>query len=111
MDVWARELPAAITVCDKDGKILDMNERAGKTFEKDGGPGLIGKIVLDCHPEQAREKLKRMLATQESNCYTIEKKGNKKLICQAPWFQNGKYSGFVEISIDIPDKMPHFVRK
>ena len=111
MDVWAKELPGAITVCDQDGKILDMNDRAGKTFEKDGGFGLVGKNVLGCHPEPARAKLKGMLATGESNCYTIEKKGQKKLIYQAPWFENGKYSGFVELSIDIPDKMPHFVRK
>ena len=111
MDIWAKELPGAITVCDRDGKILDMNEGAAKTFEKDGGFDLIGANVLECHPGPAKTKLKAMLASGRSNCYTIEKKGRMKLIYQVPWFQNGIFSGFVELSIEIPDKMPHFVRK
>jgi hypothetical protein len=32
------------------------------------------------------------------------------LIYQVPWFQNGTYSGFVELSIPIPFEMPHFIR-
>jgi PAS domain-containing protein len=50
MDGWAREFPGAITVCDRDGRILDMNDKAARTFQKEGGFGLIGKNVLDCHP-------------------------------------------------------------
>jgi len=111
MDSWARELGAAITVCDREGKILEMNDRAAKTFAKDGGRELVGRNVLDCHPEPARTKLKGMLESGKSNCYTIEKKGLRKLIFQAPWFDNGKYRGFVELSFEIPEKMPHFVRK
>jgi len=111
MDVWAKELPAAITICDREGRVLDMNDMAGKTFEKDGGPGLVGKNILDCHPEPAGAKLKGMLATGKSNCYTIERNGQKKFIYQAPWFENGEYRGLVELSIEIPDKMPHFIRK
>jgi PAS domain-containing protein len=111
MDVWTRELPAAITICDRDGTILDMNEKACRTFEKDGGRDLVGKNVLDCHPESARTKLKGMLSSGKSNCYTIEKKGVRKLIYQSPWYENGQYGGFVELSFEIPEKMPHFVRK
>ena len=107
---WSNEFPAAITVCDKNGKILEMNDRACKTFEKDGGASLVGKNVLDCHPEPAKAKLKEMLATGKSNCYTIEKKGVKKMMYQAPWYENGEYKGFVEMSIEIPFEMPHFVR-
>jgi len=110
MDGWAQELGAAITVCDREGRILDMNDRSAKTFEKDGGRGLFGKNVLDCHPEPARTKLSGMLSSGKSNCYTIEKKGIRKLIYQAPWFEKGQYRGFVELSLEIPEKMPHFVR-
>jgi len=42
--------------------------------------------------------------------YTIQKSGVKKLIYQAPWFQEGKYAGFVELSLPIPETMPHFDR-
>ena len=34
---WIKEFPAAVTVSDQDGIILEMNDRAAKTFAKDGG--------------------------------------------------------------------------
>jgi transcriptional regulator with PAS, ATPase and Fis domain len=107
---WAAELPVAITVCDKDGIIIYMNEKSKKTFAKDGGALLIGKNLYDCHPEPAKSTLKGMMEQQKSNSYTIEKNGIKKLINQTPWFENGEYKGFVELSLEIPFDMPHFVR-
>ena len=107
---WVKEFPAAVTVCDGDGIILDMNDKAAKTFEKDGGRKLIGSNVLDCHPEPARSKTERRLAAREKNVYTIEKNGVKKLIYQSPWYRNGEYAGFVELSLEIPFELPHFIR-
>ncbi len=107
---WIKEFPAAITVCDPAGILLDMNDKAAKTFEKDGGYALLGKNMLDCHPEPARGKTERLLAAHEKNVYTVEKNGVKKLIYQSPWFKNGQYAGFVELSLEIPFEMPHFVR-
>ncbi|MCE9646070.1 MAG: diguanylate cyclase [Chloroflexi bacterium] len=107
---WIREFPAAITVCDGQGIILEMNEKAAKTFEKDGGYKLIGSNMLDCHPDPAREKTERLLAARARNVYTIEKNGIRKLIYQSPWYENGQYAGFVELSLEIPFEMPHFVR-
>lgn len=34
----------------------------------------------------------------------------KKIIHQIPWTRNGVFAGFVEISIPIPDDLPHFDR-
>jgi transcriptional regulator with PAS, ATPase and Fis domain len=107
---WVREFPAAITVCDKDGIILEFNTRAQETFADDGGIALIGTNVLDCHPEPARSILQSMLASGKKNIYTIQKAGVKKLIYQSPWYSNGVYAGFVELSLPIPDAMPHFSR-
>jgi len=107
---WIKEFPAAVTVCDESGIILEMNDKAAKTFEADGGRELIGKNMLDCHPEPSRTKTERLLASREKNVYTIEKNGVKKLIYQSPWFKNGKYAGFVELSLEIPFEMPHFIR-
>jgi transcriptional regulator with PAS, ATPase and Fis domain len=107
---WVKEFPGAITVCDADGIILELNDKAAKTFEKDGGASLVGRNMLDCHPEPARSKTERLLAAHIKNVYTIEKNGIKKLIFQSPWFQDGKYSGFVELSLEIPFEVPHFVR-
>ncbi len=107
---WMKEFPGAITVCDKNGILLDMNDKAATTFEKDGGRALIGKNLLDCHNEPARSKVKEMLETRAKNVYSVEKNGVKKLIFQAPWFKNGEFAGFVELSLEIPFELPHFVR-
>ena len=108
---WIKEFPVAITVCDKEGIILEMNDRSCESFADDGGRDLIGKNLLDCHPEPARTTLEHLLGSGNSNVYTIEKQGKKKLIFQSPWYENGQYRGLVEISIPIPFDMPHFVRK
>ena len=107
---WVKEFPGAVTVCDPGGVILEMNDKAANTFEKDGGRALIGKNVLDCHPDPARGKLERLMDSRQPNAYTIEKNGVKKLIYQSPWYLNGEYAGFVEVSFEIPFEMPHFVR-
>ncbi len=107
---WIKEFPAAVTVCDEHGIILEMNDKAAKTFEKDGGRNLIGCNLLDCHSEQARSKVEVLLAAHEKNVYTIEKNGIKKLIYQSPWYRDGQYAGFVELSLEIPFEMPHFIR-
>jgi PAS domain-containing protein len=107
---WIREFPAAITVCDPAGIILEMNERACTSFATDGGAELIGKNLLDCHPPHAQDKVADLLKTRALNVYTIEKNGVKKLIYQAPWYEDGEYRGIVELSLPIPSDIPHFIR-
>ena len=109
-NAWIKEFPAAVTVCDPDGNILEMNDKAAIGFAKDGGLALIGKNMMDCHPDPARGKLERLMDSRHANVYTIEKNGVKKLIYQSPWVLNGEYAGFVEISLEIPFELPHFVR-
>lgn len=108
---WVEEFPGAVTVCDTEGIIVAMNERAARNYAKDGGRALIGKNLLDCHPEPARTKTQRLLETQQKNVYTIEKKGVKKLIYQSPWYRDGKFAGLVELSLEIPNELPHFIRQ
>lgn len=107
---WFPEFPAAITVCDAEGAILDMNEKACATFVQEGGADLIGTNLLDCHSEPARSKVVNLLKSEAPNVYTIEKEGIRKLIYQSPWFEGGKFAGFVEFSLPIPEEIPHFVR-
>jgi DUF438 domain-containing protein len=109
-NAWIKEFPAAVTVCDKDGIILEMNDRSARNLARDGGRSLIGKNLLDCHPDPARGKVERLMDARQVNVYTIEKKGKKKFIYQSPWSLNGEYAGFVEISMEIPFELPHFVR-
>jgi len=105
---WFKEFPGAIEVCDTAGILLEMNDRAAA---QERGRDLIGTNILDCHPEPARTKLAEMLASGQANIYTIEKKGKKKLIYQAPWYVDGQYAGFVELDLEIPENMPHFIRQ
>lgn len=107
---WVEEFPGAVTVCDRSGIVREMNDRSAVTFAEDGGRKLIGRSLLDCHPEPARLKLATLLETREVNVYTIEKGGVKKLIYQAPWYQGGEYAGMVELSLEMPSVVPHFVR-
>jgi transcriptional regulator with PAS, ATPase and Fis domain len=107
---WVDEFPAAITVSDEKGTIIEMNAMSKKTFEKDGGEKLIGTNILDCHPEPSRSKLRDIMDTRKTNVYTIEKAGIKKLIYQAPWYKDGQFAGLIEISFEIPFVLPHFVR-
>ena len=107
---WVDEFPGAVMVCDTQGIILEMNERSVEVYRADGGRALIGRNVLDCHPEPARAKLRLLLETQQTNVYTIEKRGVKKLIYQAPWYRDGQYAGLVELAFEIPTTLPHFAR-
>ena len=107
---WIHEFPGAVTLCDLHGIVLEMNQKAAETFQKYGGKDLIGKNLLDCHPEPARSKLVQLLATGERNIYTIEKNGTRKLIYQVPWYLEGQRCGMVELALEIPAAMPHFLR-
>jgi transcriptional regulator with PAS, ATPase and Fis domain len=107
---WVEEFPGAVTVCDTQGIVIEMNDKSAVAYAEDGGRELIGSNMLDCHPQPALDKLLEIMKTQTSNVYTIEKNGIKKLIFQAPWYENGHYAGFVELSLEIPWEMPHFVR-
>lgn len=108
---WVNEFPGSITVCDLDGIILEMNDRAAKGYADRGGTQLIGSNLLDCHSDESLAKVKRLLESRQANVYTIEKNGIKKLIYQSPWFREGKCGGFVELSLEIPEQMPHFIRQ
>jgi len=111
MENWKDGVNFAITVCDSEGKIIEMNGKSAATFAKSGGKSLLGQSLLDCHPEPAKSKVKKMLAETFTNAYTIEKNGVKKLIYQTPWLKDGKPAGLVELSLELPAEMPHFVRK
>src|SRR5512144_446399 len=99
---WVREFPGAITVCDAQGVILEMNDRAAEAFRDQGGRSLIGSNLVDCHPEPSRTQVRRHLVAATTNVYTIEKNGVRKLIYQSPWYANGKFAGLVELALEIP---------
>ena len=110
MQDWVKELPVAITVCDLEAIVLEMNDKAAETFSKQGGKALIGTSLFDCHQPRSCEMIKAMLASGEPNTYTISKNGQKKMIHQQPWYIEGEVAGLVEFSIVLPDDMKHYDR-
>jgi PAS domain-containing protein len=107
---WLDGIEIAATACDRAGICVYMNEHAARMFARDGGRALLGKNLLECHPEPGRSRFAAQLAVPAPNTYTIEKDGVRKLIHQVPWYRNGEFAGMVELSFVLPHTMPHFVR-
>ena len=110
LPAMAAELPFAITVCDTEGIILYMNDRSISTFQKYGGAEIIGTSLFLYHQGAASVKLRELLDAAAKNAYTIEKNGVRKMIYQSPWYKEGNFAGLVELSLEIPMEMAHFVR-
>ena len=108
MERFFKEAGFAITVCDTEGVILYMNDKAKATFAKHGD--LIGKNLMGCHSDRSKEIIRHLLETGGYNAYTIEKEGLSKMIYQTAWRIDGTVAGLVEISMVIPSDMPHYVR-
>lgn len=106
---WAKGTNCAITVVDANCKIIYMNDKAKATFAAHGN--LIGENMLKCHNDNSKKIIHHLLSTGGTNCYTIEKQGVRKMIYQTAWSQNGTVAGLVEISMIIPEEMPHYIRK
>ena len=49
---WAKEMNCAITVCNNEGVILYMNDKAKETYASHGD--LIGKNIMGCHNERSK---------------------------------------------------------
>lgn len=105
---WAHELPIAITVTNADANIIYMNDKSASTFEKYGN--IIGQSLYECHSPASGVIIRKLLREGGTNTYTIEKNGTRKLIWQSAWFTGGEISGLVEISIVLPQNMPHHIR-
>lgn len=103
---WAEEIGCAVTVCDTEGLVIYQNERS-RAVNGD----VRGRSLIPCHNERSREIIRRLLAEGGTNVYTIEKAGVRKLIYQTAWKEQGQVRGLVEISMELPAEMPHYIRK
>ena len=107
---WAEHMHCAITVCDREGTVIYMNERSRETFNKNG-ESMVGKNLFPCHQKRSQDMIRHMMESDTTNCYTISKNGAKKIIFQSPWKDdNGEVQGMVEISIILPEELPHYQR-
>jgi len=103
-------IDAAVTICDADFALLYMNEKSLLSFGGKKGAPALGSDLAGCHKPESVEKMREILASGKPNVYTISKNGVKKLIWQGIWKEEGCAAGLVEISIPLPESMPHFDR-
>ena len=101
------EVKPAITISDKDGKIVYMNDSSVKV----NGEEYLGQNILDIHSAHAIDIIKDLMDNNSTNAYTIEKGDVKKLIYQTPWYKDGEFAGLVEFSLPIPKEMKHYIRQ
>ena len=95
----------AVTVCDTECNIVYQNDRS-----LDVNGDMRGRCMLGCHNDRSRGIISRILEEGMTNSYTISKKGQRKLIHQTPWYRDGRIAGIIELSIVIPEQMPHYDR-
>ncbi len=108
---WAYGMDCAVTVVDTDCRIIFMNEKSRQTFAGRGGADLIGHDIRPYHNERSQSIIHRLLTKGGSNAYTISKEGKRKMIYQTTWRKaDGSLGGLVELSMIIPEEMPHYVR-
>lgn len=108
---WAYRMNCAVTVCDRNLDIIYMNERSRATFAARGGADLIGHNLMDYHNDRSKSIIRRLMEEGGVNCYTIQKEGQRKMIYQTAWRDDdGTVAGLVEISMVIPEEMPHYIR-
>ena len=60
--IWTDDVDCAITVCDKEGKVLFQNKVSRGLFQRDGET-MVGKSLMPCHSDHSRGLIGEMLAT------------------------------------------------
>jgi hypothetical protein len=99
---WAEEMDVRVTVCNLKGIIVYMNRASVFSMHKYGGTDLIGKSIFDCHNPHSCEIIKEMLEHPTVNVYIVEKAGERRLIRQFPWEEDGQHKGIIEFSFPVP---------
>jgi len=108
--LWLEQLSCAVTVCDRNYKILYMNDAEAQSTAKSGGKALIGKNLLDCHSPKSQKTLRKIMSSNKPNIYTAERKGIKMMVYQGQWRKKGHVAGLVEIHFQLPRKVRNVKR-
>ena len=93
---------APVVICDLNHVIVYMNPVAEKNYEKWGGPGLVGKSLMDCHNEKSREAIEKVVewfkeSVENNIIYTFyNEKQNKDVYMVALRNDTGELIGYYE---------------
>ena len=92
---------AAVVICNLKHEIIYMNQAAILNYEKWGGDKLIGKSLLDCHNQESREKIQKVIEWFESDeshniVYTFHNEKQNKDVYMVALRDGGKLIGYYE---------------
>lgn len=107
---WENYFNSSVIVCDKELNIIYLNEKAKMMFDENERDNALGRNLIECHNEDSNKKILDIKENLKPNIYTIEKAGIKKLIYQSPLIKNNEFNGIIELSLEIPDVIPHLKR-
>ena len=91
----------SVVICNLKHEIIYMNPAAVNNYEKRGGDKLIGKSLLECHNQESREKIQRVVdwfAADESHniVYTYYNEKQNKDVYMVALRDEGKLIGYYE---------------
>lgn len=95
-------LHAVIVMVDADMKISWINEVGARNYERFGGQDIIGTSLLDCHQPENHARIQAMFEdfrTQKLPGLAMERllEDRRKHIAYLPSYEDGKFSGCLEI--------------
>ena len=111
MTDWTREFPGAVTVCDRHGVITQMNEKSAKAFEADGGRALLGTNLLAATRSRPAARWPTCSRIRASTPTRLRSAACGSSSTRHPGIATASIQGLVELSLEIPVSMPHFVRE
>lgn len=92
----------AVVICNLNHEIIYMNPAAAARYAKSGGGELVGKNLLDCHNNESREQIKKVIlwfeeSTEHNIIYTFRnEKENKDVYMVALRDTDGTLIGYYE---------------
>ncbi len=92
----------AVVICNLAHEIIYMNPAAIERYGKGGGTALIGRSLLDCHNEESRNSIRKVVDWFQENqgnnrIYTFRnEKENKDVYMVALREENGTLIGYYE---------------
>ena len=109
---WVKEFAGVVIVCDKEGTILELNDRAIDFNADQGGVELIGANAIDCHSAATQKEARESLKTGRVHLDLIDRGDGKLFLTYiAPWYQDGEYQGLTELILEVPPQDSHLIRR
>ena len=96
-------LRAAVTIADQDFEISFMNDRAAAFYAADGGAGLIGRNLLDCHRDEHKAVIRaaydryRAGDLTPTRYHADKEDGASESIVHIPLMVEGQFRGIAEL--------------